>query len=1070
MNLEELKRRRLKWVEANRENDFEEGIGRLLTDLYPDNAHFIYELLQNAEDAQATEVRFVLHEDRVEFEHNGDRLFSLEDVEAITGLGISTKKDDPTNIGKFGVGFKAVFAYTSTPEIRSGSFHFRIRDLVVPDTDGLTTLTLDEKLTRFSFPFDNPQKPPRTAYAEIEKNLRQLDESTLLFLSNIRKIEYFLSDSMLGFLERNEADENRIEILVEHPEESEPVSVPFLLFEKDVDVNDEDGILKRCRIAVAFGLEKTGMEEWRVKLLSKSQVCIYFPAEKETSNLRFHLHAPFASTVARDSVRACKANDNLRDQLAMLIAESMITIRDQRLLNVDFLAILPNEKDNLSSFYKPIMEKLVEVFQNEKLTPMRQGGHAVANGVYLGADRLSNLITDYDLATILGKDCSSPLWVSIPQQRQRRNERGEFVQDAEVRLRNERIVEFRSLLDIPGWTAESLVNELSVGSETTMNWLTEKTDSWHQKLYVLLGDFLSNVPSRPYLIARSRKDKLSKLRIVPCDDGTYKTGGECYFPSDGVERDVQFPRVVPDVYSVGKNKQDQEKARKFLEEIGVSEVSEVDRIETILKQRYSQTAVDKGEFRPEIKDIKRFMVLTENDPSQARLFESYFVLKLTNGKWGKPSHVYLDSPYLDTGLKVYYEALEERIVQKWALSSEYKESGIELGGLEKFAEAAGAQTQLIPKKQEIPKGHPQKAMLWDWGGWSWKYGINDDYDIPEFDTLSAKQELSKSKLIWNTMNKLPACCLEARYRSNSNYPILTAKSTLVHKLSRTEWVPQKQKGQNGEHFVKPLEAVPALLPEGYTYEPQAQWVTAIEFGKSERDREEAGRRRKQHANHEYQRKNDAAKEMGFSSLEEGEKVGELFRKDPEGFEKWAESAKQKPEFPDRQSRNPERRRKRLVEQYANAPQKEYDTRLRSVRTSRAHVDPDPYLKAQYTDDSGRMICQICKDEMPFKKRDGEYYFEAVEALSADHLLKEHEGKHLALCPLCAAMYKEFVKRDEGQEAGLHSALLNEDGLEVPVRLGERETSIQFVETHRLDVKTILRATVRQGAATGGDPA
>lgn len=31
------------------------GLLNLLTELYPDNAHFIYELLQNAEDAQATE-------------------------------------------------------------------------------------------------------------------------------------------------------------------------------------------------------------------------------------------------------------------------------------------------------------------------------------------------------------------------------------------------------------------------------------------------------------------------------------------------------------------------------------------------------------------------------------------------------------------------------------------------------------------------------------------------------------------------------------------------------------------------------------------------------------------------------------------------------------------------------------------------------------------------------------------------------------------------------------------------------------------------------------------------------
>ena len=195
-------------------------------------------------------------------------------------------------------------------------------------------------------------------------------------------------------------DSNRMEILVQHPDESEPVSVPYLLFEKEVDVNDEDGKRNPYRIAIAFGLEKTQREEWQVKLLDRGHVCIYFPAEKETSNLCFHLHAPFASTVARDSVRACEANDNLRDHLAMLTAASMATIRDQGLLNVGFLAILPNEKDNLSPFYKPIMDRLIEVFQNEKLTPMRQGGHAAADGIFRGAERLCNLITDNDLATI----------------------------------------------------------------------------------------------------------------------------------------------------------------------------------------------------------------------------------------------------------------------------------------------------------------------------------------------------------------------------------------------------------------------------------------------------------------------------------------------------------------------------------------------------------------------------------------------------------------------------------------------------------------------------------------------
>jgi len=613
------------------------------------------------------------------------------------------------------------------------------------------------------------------------------------------------------------------------------------------------------------------------------------------------------------------------------------------------------------------------------------------------------------------------------------------------------------MLDIPDWTIENLVEALSTGSETIMQWLAEKSVEWHQRLYVLLGDFLSNAPSRPSRIATDRKSKLSSLCIIPCSDGTYRVGSECYFPSDGVARDDVFPRVVQNVYSSGQNKAEQEKAHKFLENIGVREVGEADRIETILKQRYSQTAVDKGNFRPEIKDVKRFMALLEKCPSQAELFGNYFIFKSDNDKWRKPSQVYLDSPYLDTGLNAYYDALDEESNRRRALSANYQKSGLESERLVKFAKAVGAQTKLAPEEKKISYGHPLWfPEMWDGRRWS-EYGINKDYDMPEFETLLAKPDASKSRLIWDTMNDMPECCLIATVCLSLSSPTYTGCSSLINSLREVKWVPQQQDVQSDIHFLKPTESDPDLLPKGFSYEPQAQWLEAIEFGKSKREREEAERRREQQSTHDYQGKNDAAKNLGFSSAEEAEEMAKISREDPEFIARW-KAEKQKPKFPEKTSQNPERRRKQLAEQYANAPQKKYEKRSRSVRTSQSSVDPDryPYLKDQYTDDSDQMICQICKDEMPFKKRDGDYYFEAVEALSGDYFPKEHVVQCLALCPLCAAMYQEFVKHDEEQEAKLYHALQNAEGLEVPVKLGECETSVRFVERHWRDMRTILQ--------------
>src|SRR5438552_5743506 len=73
----------------------------LLGQLYSERTHFIFELIQNAEDAGATDLTFTLFADRLEVRHDG-RDFTVDDVRAICGVGQGTKADDLTQIGEFG--------------------------------------------------------------------------------------------------------------------------------------------------------------------------------------------------------------------------------------------------------------------------------------------------------------------------------------------------------------------------------------------------------------------------------------------------------------------------------------------------------------------------------------------------------------------------------------------------------------------------------------------------------------------------------------------------------------------------------------------------------------------------------------------------------------------------------------------------------------------------------------------------------------------------------------------------------------------------------------------------------
>ena len=1023
--IHQLSEKRKKWVETTRENDFEDGIKRFLTDLYPDNAHFIYELLQNAEDAKASEVQFVLNTDSIEFEHNGSQLFSISDVESITSIGNSPKKDDPTSIGKFGVGFKAVFAYTSTPEIKSGEYHFRIRDLVVPETEGLSPRTLDENRTHFLFPFNNPQKPAEKACAEIEKSLRQLDEGALLFLKNIRKIEYRLPDSRSGSLERMEKDGDRIEISVRRPENLAPDSVHYLRFEKVVEVWDEDeGKRKPCRIAVAFGMERGKAQKWKIKQLDKGQVCIYFPAENETSNLRFHLHAPFASTVARNSIRDCPANDELRDHLADLVAESMFAIRDQGLLDVAFLAVLPNDGDNRSSFNQPIQEKLVELFNNEKLTPMKRGGHAAAKGAFKGSAKLSDLIDDKDLARILGDGHSSPLWIKNPQSGSREDN-------------------FLYMLEKKEWTTQDLIDKFFEESEGIMKWLAKKNYDWHRRLYVLLSDELEKLnKSLEYnryqsIFKQERKDKLLNLRIIRCSDKKYRKGKDCFFPSDGVKDDDEFPLVAKRLYSSGKDNSQQDRVCKFLEGMGVSEVEEGDRIKAILKQRYIYEA-EIPDTKKYIKDLKRFIKLVEDDLQWRDLFSRYYIFQSKDKKWRKSNGIFLDLPYLDTGLKAYYEALDNDTDRKWALSPKYKESGIELKKIGEFARNVGAQTELEVKEQKIPYRHPKRDYLFSARGERKRNEINTDYTIPAFRDLLYEPNLDKARLIWRTMDSLSSIYLTAKYRKSESGGFNYAASSLVYDLRNAEWVPQ----DHGESlcFVLPCDASAYHLPEGFPCESSREWIRKIEFGNRRRYREEQERIEKERTTREYQETEKVARNYGLDSVEQLKKLGRLNRENPEAIQEFLQQQEIKKK--EKTSNNSDSRKekipfhKALCEAFV-APSKDavdddtdyggsvQNPALRRDRTSEdiavnIAAEGKQENRSYFTtvkkwtkkNDQVRITliewyrgqCQICNKT--FTQSNGEPYFEGLYLVSHTTVgWIDRVGNVLCLCPWHSAMFQ-----------------------------------------------------------------
>ena len=182
-SLQDLISNRKVWLDSTNKNNF--NLEDLLAKPYSDPAHFIFELLQNADDAGATEVEFELKSDCFVMRHNAKKDFDLKDIEGVTGIGNSPKKDELRPIGKFGLGFKSVFAVTNSPIIYSGIYRIMIKDFVLPiQVDG--PLSVDG--TQIILPFNNPSISAGKAYEIISRVLIKLEPRTIMFLNNIKEI------------------------------------------------------------------------------------------------------------------------------------------------------------------------------------------------------------------------------------------------------------------------------------------------------------------------------------------------------------------------------------------------------------------------------------------------------------------------------------------------------------------------------------------------------------------------------------------------------------------------------------------------------------------------------------------------------------------------------------------------------------------------------------------------------------------------------------------------------------------------------------------------------------------
>lgn len=323
----------------------------LLAELYSDPFRFLDEILQNTEDALArkrhaaqTEViQFRLYEDRLDILHNGID-FDEADLMAITTFAGTTKRTSSGlyQIGKFGIGFRSVYALTRHPEIHSGPWHFRIDDFEVLSEIPCPARSVDFG-TLIRLPFRESEA--KKTFKWVQEGLRRLNVFSLLFLKYLSAFEVYTGETLHHRVEIRRRDlANGISRCDVNGTPRRVESSAWLLLQ-------ETGSMATGAPALAFRLQEETAGTARIVRCEMPWLFAYFPTRQE-SHLDFLVHAPFTTTPTREAVpldpASAPENTGFLERAARILTRSLVSLRELGFICVSFFEVLPLQSNGKS--------------------------------------------------------------------------------------------------------------------------------------------------------------------------------------------------------------------------------------------------------------------------------------------------------------------------------------------------------------------------------------------------------------------------------------------------------------------------------------------------------------------------------------------------------------------------------------------------------------------------------------------------------------------------------------------------------------------------------------------------
>lgn len=541
---------------------------RVAKEIHTRNPHFIFELIQNADDNEYEDpvptLRFTVDSDLLIIQNN-EKGFEKENVWELCKIGGSTKRSELTKtkasgyIGEKGIGFKSVFMVADKVQIYSNGFQFQFwhskenplwekwkhATMIIPEWIDEVPNFVDPKQTNIVLYLKPEIRNKINAYLE------EIHPSLLLFLRELKVIEVKGDKDKVRKMKLHEREGN-VEIVYDDNRSYYKVIKKTFDVPKTIDEERRKDV-DETEIILAFSLK----EDFSPNTSDKQFVFAFLPVDNY--GFKFIIQADFLLPANReDIIKDNKWNEWLRNSIAEVFLDAVEQFKADEKLRYGFYNYLPLEEVK-DEFFLPLVDGIYEKLKERDCILTEANRWKKPSEVLIGDEEIKKIIKNEDLQRFFGKEYLS-----------------------------EKIKAKKPILHKLG-VRDLLVDELIKCLENT-EWIKKQNEEW----FVRLFRYLSKKK-----LSDEQLERLRDLKIIKLENGelTSINEGVVFFPLEkkeiyGFEGELRvIKKEIVDIISKYE-KEESENISKFLEKLGFMKAKPYEIIENHILPVY-----ENGEWR-----------------------------------------------------------------------------------------------------------------------------------------------------------------------------------------------------------------------------------------------------------------------------------------------------------------------------------------------------------------------------------------------------------------------------------------------------------------------------------------